>query len=147
MSILLTTAQTGVPLNVGMAELSTFAERLQQAIDRKKTNPNQIEVRVGITRQAIYAMLKGTTANPTLPNLSKLCEFLGVRQDWLANGELPMFPAPALDDEEIDLVDSFRQLSPQHQRDIAEIVKRWAEEDSSSSSHPAYTTSRNHRRQ
>lgn len=95
-------------------------------------NPNRIEVKTNgaVTRQAIYAMLSGATGKPTWDKLVLLCAQLGVRPEWLAEGELPMHPAPHLDDEEIALVQAFKEMSHAHQRDLTEIARRWAEEDS-----------------
>jgi transcriptional regulator with XRE-family HTH domain len=109
--------------------LETLADRLRYAMDFRKTNPNQIEVATGIKRQTLYAVLKGETENFTWVKLIALSEHLGVRTEWLARGEWPMYPMPTLEESEVQLVHDFRQLSPGHQRDLADIAHRWAEED------------------
>lgn len=113
---------------------ATLAARLRKAMTLKAVNANQVEIATGITRQAIYLMLKGTTEKPSWPVLVKLCEYLGVRPEWLADGELPMYPAPVLDDDEIQLIEDYRTMSRPHQKDIRDIATRWAEEDAESPS-------------
>lgn len=121
-------------------DLSDLAGRLRHAINLAGSNPNQIEVNTGITRQAIYAVLKGTTKALSYPVLRALSKHLGVRPEWLADGRMPMRPAPELkDDDEIALVHAFRAMSLQHQRDLAAIAQRWAEEDESGpGQHPPF---------
>jgi len=111
-------------------EAASLADRLQQAMDRKGSNPNRIEVATGIPRQTLYAALRGQTRNFTYEKLVVVSEHLGVRPEWLARGEAPMCPTPELKDEdEIQLIRDFRDMSPSHQRDLAEIARRWADED------------------
>lgn len=112
-------------------ETGTLAGRLALAMElRGKTNPSQIETATGITRQALYRVLDGKTEKLTWVILVKLADHLGVRPEWLQDGVLPMHKVPELkDDEEIRLIDDFRHMSPHHQRDLADIARRWAEED------------------
>jgi transcriptional regulator with XRE-family HTH domain len=111
-------------------DLSDLAGRLRHAINLARSNPNKIEVGTGITRQALYAVLQGKTKALSYPVLRGLSKHLGVRPEWLADGRMPMHPAPELkDDDEIQLVKDFRLMSLQHQRDLADIAHRWAEED------------------
>lgn len=113
-------------------DLSDLAGRLRHAINLAGSNPNRIEVSTGITRQALYAVLQGKTKALSYPVLRALSKHLGVRPEWLADGRMPMHPAPELkDDDEIALVHAFRAMSLQHQRDLADIAQRWAEEDES----------------
>jgi transcriptional regulator with XRE-family HTH domain len=113
-------------------DLSDLAGRLRHAINLAGSNPNKIEVSTGITRQALYAVLQGKTKALSYPVLRALSKHLGVRPEWLADGRMPMQPAPELkDDDEIQLVQAFRTMSLQHQRDLADIANRWAEEDES----------------
>lgn len=107
----------------------SLASRLKRALTLRGTNPNRVEIATGITRQTLYAVLNGQTENISRPILVKLCDHLGVRPEWMADGELPMNPAPALNDEEIQLIEDFKHMSPSHQRDLCEIASRWAEED------------------
>ena len=107
-----------------------MAGRLSFVLDQKKTNPNKVELATGIQRQTLYAVIRGQTKTLTYPILKALSKHLGIRSEWLAEGKMPMYPAPELkDDDEIQLVHDFREMSPSHQRDIAEIARRWAEED------------------
>lgn len=111
-------------------DLSTLGGRLAFLFRIRKTNPNRIEVSTGITRQAIGLMLKGTTGKPSWPVLVKLSDHLGVRPEWLADGEEPMVRAATVnDDAEARLLRDFREMSAGHKRDLTDIARRWAEED------------------
>jgi transcriptional regulator with XRE-family HTH domain len=112
-------------------DLSTVAGRLQLAIDRNKSNANKIEVDTGgeITRQAVRLILKGVTLKPTWDKLLLLANNLGVRPHWLASGEEPMLPTPTLKDEEVELIQHFRHLSPTHKQDLRDLAERWADQD------------------
>jgi transcriptional regulator with XRE-family HTH domain len=113
-------------------DFSDLSGRLRHSIRQSKSNPNKIEIATGITRQALYAVLQGKTKALSYPVLRALSKHLGVRPEWLADGRMPMHPAPELkDDDEIQLVKDFRGMSLQHQRDLADIAHRWAEEDES----------------
>lgn len=103
--------------------------RLKQAMRLRDMNPNRIEVMTGIKRQTLYAALKGQTQNFSWPKLVQLSECLGVRPEWLAEGALPMYPPPILDDGEIQLIQDYRDMSESHQKDLVEIARRWASED------------------
>jgi hypothetical protein len=122
-------------------EAASLAGRLKFAMSQRGTNPNKIELSTGIPRQTFYAVLRGQTQNFTYEVLTRVAKHLGVRSEWLARGEMPIHPAPTLKDEdEIQLVYDFRGMSPQHQRDLADIARRWADEDGTepSPSRPFY---------
>lgn len=111
-------------------DLSTLAARLRFAMDRKRTNANRIEIETGeITRQAVGFMLDGTTTKPTWDKLVLLSAHLGVRTEWLAQGEGAMLPTPQLKDEEIQLIEYYRSMSKLHRKDLCDIAERWADED------------------
>jgi transcriptional regulator with XRE-family HTH domain len=114
----------------GEVEFSSLSGRLRYALAQRGTNPNRIELSTGIPRQTFYAVLKGQTQNFTYEVLARVSEFLGVRPEWLAKGEMPIHPAPDLkDDEEIQLIYDFRGMSPSHKRDLVEIARKWADDD------------------
>lgn len=150
MSSPLTTELLRPAHNVGMGkqlttsppdDLSTFAGRLAFAIRKKGTNANQIEVKTGMARQTVYLLLQGKSAKPTWPILVKLCDHLGVRPEWLAEGDEPMKPVPKLDEAEVALIESYRALSDAHQKDLRDIADRWASEDDSSPSTRGFSRS------
>jgi hypothetical protein len=129
-------------------DLSTFAGRLRHAMDRKGANANRIEVKTGaITRQAIGMMLSGQTGKPSWAKLVLLSTYLGVRPEWLAEGESPMFPAPVLKDEEVSLIEHYRAMSRTHQKDLRDIAERWSDEDDGNPGHHSPHSPRPHRRQ
>lgn len=111
------------------SEANTLAGRLKEALRLNGTNPNQVEVKTGIARQTLYAILRGQTQTLSWPILVQLCAHLGVRPEWMAEGKLPMYPTPALDDEEIQLIHDYREMSMGHRRDLIDIARRWADED------------------
>lgn len=107
----------------------TLAGRLQIALDLRDVNPNKVEIATGISRQTLYAVLNGKTDHFLHETLVVVCDYLGVRPTWLADGELPMYPPPVLSEEEVELISSFRAMSASHRRDLADIAQRWAGED------------------
>jgi transcriptional regulator with XRE-family HTH domain len=122
-------------------ELSTFAARLAFAIRKRKTNANRIELATGMARQTVYLLLAGKTAKPSWPTLVKLCDHLGVRPEWLAEGDEPMAPNPILDDVEMRLIESYRAMSHSHQKDLRTIADQWANEDDADPRHRTFQTS------
>lgn len=117
-------------------------------MDRKGANANRIEVKTGaITRQAIGMMLSGQTGKPSWAKLVLLSTYLGVRPEWLAEGENPMVPAPVLKDEEVTLIEYYRLMSKPHQKDLREIAERWSDEDDDNPGHQSPQPTRPHRRQ
>lgn len=71
-----------------------YGIRLQTALDKKGSNASKLANALGLSRQAIYQVIKGETASLTALNTSKAAEFLGISPDWLASGkgkmELPL---------------------------------------------------------
>lgn len=117
-------------LDIGQYDLATLAGRLNYAMDLRNTNPNKIELSTGIRRQTLYAVQRGKTQIFTYEVLLQITSHLGVRPDWLAKGQMPIHPPPELkDDDEIQLIHDFRDMTPAHQRDLAKIARDWAEED------------------
>lgn len=113
---------------------SSFPQRLRKAMKVKGVNANQISVAMSkmgyhLPRQTIGNMLRGRTKMPRWDKLVLISGNLGVRPEWLADGVLPMEPAPFLDENERQLVDAFRRMSATHQIDLADIAQRWAEAD------------------
>lgn len=132
-------------------DLSTMAGRLSFAMSRrgpKGTNPNQIEARTGVFRQTLYQILAGVNANLSSPNLVKVCDDLGIRPQWLTDGDEPMIAQPILKEEEIDLVVHYRQLSHTHQKDILDLAEKWAgDDDDGDGNRPGTRSPPPHRRQ
>jgi hypothetical protein len=117
----------------------TLAGRLRLAMEAKnRMNANQLAIATGFTRQQVGKVLNGVTKKLLWDTAVIYAGVLGIRPDWLQDGELPMYPIPRLkSDEEIRLIEDFRHMSPSHQRDLAEIAQRWAEEDNDGpNSHP-----------
>lgn len=113
---------------------SSFPLRLRKAMKVKGVNANQISVAMSkmgyhLPRQTIGNMLRGRTKMPRWDKLVLISGILGVRPEWLADGVLPMAPAPFLDENERQLVEAFRKMSATHQVDLADIALRWAEAD------------------
>lgn len=126
-------------------DAQTFAGRLELAMKRKGVNANQMQVAMAkagyhLPRQTLGNMLRGRTKRPTWDKLVLISSYLGVRPEWLADGVLPMLPAPMLDDNELQLVLAFRAMSPNHQKDLCDIAERWAESDGDDDPGPSHGT-------
>jgi DNA-binding XRE family transcriptional regulator len=110
--------------------IDTLAERLEAAMAARGTNPNKVANAVGIERQTLYAVASGKTQKLLWETCVKVAAHLGIRPEWLNDGELPMHPAPKLrDDDEIQLIENYRHLSDAHRKDLRDFAAKWAEED------------------
>ena len=70
--------------------MSTYQERLKQAMDRAQVGRVLLANKLGVSPQAISQVLNGSTKMFDASNHSKACEALGCRPVWLAMGTGPM---------------------------------------------------------
>lgn len=66
---------------------------------------------VGVRRQTAYYWLDGTTKNIESATLIKLSEVLGVRQEWLMAGELPIYSVTRPSDDEQQILGFYRRMA------------------------------------
>lgn len=69
-----------------MAYMTTFPERLKEALDSAGMRPVDLSTAIGITRAAVSSLTSGRTKAPTPENLYAIADALGVSPRWLATG-------------------------------------------------------------
>lgn len=127
---------------------NTFGERLRELRKRRRMNRDELGDILGVSGNAITAYETGKR-NPRKEVIDKICEYFDVRYDWLTGASeykndrevanyLPRSTSTRIieydaDEErkvrndELDLLDAFRQISPRHRQsllDFAEFLKK-----------------------
>ena len=117
--------------------LKDFSLRLQQAVDKsiyKDLEQGKLSERIGVSRQALRKWLKGKTL-PSQARLPLIADVLNISLVWLATGEglMSMHEDVVITDntnesnkfsfsitqEEIELVEKFRQLTETDQQSFS----------------------------
>lgn len=73
--------------------MSTYGNRLQAALERKKASRADLAKAIGRTPQAVGQVINGMTKALTAENSSLAAIYLDVNPHWLATGEGDMLPA------------------------------------------------------
>ena len=129
---------------------NTFGERLRELRKRRRMNRDELGDILGVSGNAITAYETGKR-NPRKEVIDKICEYFDVRYDWLTGvsdyrndrevqNYLKQVSNPAEEhiewyvteerkvrNDEIDLLDAFREISPRHRQsllDFAEFLKK-----------------------
>ena len=118
-----------------------FAGRFRKALNELGYSENQqkkMEALFGVSGQAVRKWAEGT-AMPTPSRMPEVAAVLGVRRAWLQDGEEPMRPhvgrvadgrgrsakhpeALPISGEEIDLLRTYRKLTPEQQGAVRTII-------------------------
>lgn len=109
-----------------LRKATTFSARLKLALAAKGMEPIGLAKAIGARKQTVYYWLKGTTKNPDSINLGRCAARLGVRSEWLQNGELPMFAPPEVGEEEAQLVGYYAKMDPERRKSLMEIAESMA---------------------
>jgi transcriptional regulator with XRE-family HTH domain len=96
---------------------NSVTERLKIALNAAGKDWADLGRCLKVTR-AGYKKWRDGDAEPTGKNLLGAADFLDVRLRWLIAGELPMRQQGTLSDEEEQLVDAYRQLSPDDRKSL-----------------------------
>lgn len=129
---------------------NTFGERLRELRKRRRMNRDELGDILGVSGNAITAYETGKR-NPRKEVIDKICEYFDVRYDWLTGvsdyrndrevqNYLKQVSNPAEEyiewsiteerkvrNDEIDLLDAFREISPRHRQsllDFADYLKK-----------------------
>lgn len=129
---------------------NTFGERLRELRKRRRMNRDELGDILGVSGNAITAYETGKR-NPRKEVIDKICEYFDVRYDWLTGvsdyrndrevqNYLKQVSNPTEEyiewsiteerkvrNDEIDLLDAFREISPRHRQsllDFAEFLKK-----------------------
>jgi transcriptional regulator with XRE-family HTH domain len=97
--------------------MSSFSERLQEALARAGLNKAQFAKSMGLSYQAVAKALAGDSKGLNASNNQKAAVMLGVSATWLATGEGPQILAAerlgSMSEEEVAFVELLRALPPE----------------------------------
>ena len=99
-----------------------FASRLAFAMASRGVKAPTLANKIGMTRQGVYKWLKRQSMDVDGKTLLALCNFLGVRCEWLMMGDEPMYQSPILADEEKDFILLYRDLAPDNRARLKQIA-------------------------
>ena len=93
----------------------TFLEKLDYLMAREKLNKHTLAQQSGIPYTTIVGLYERGYGNTKLSTVQKLCEFFDVSLDYLMRDSYtnPYDSPSAFDDDEIRMIDNYRQLSPE----------------------------------
>ena len=93
----------------------TFLEKLDYLMAREKLNKHTLAQQSGIPYTTIVGFYERGYGNTKLSTVQKLCEFFDVSLDYLMRDSYtnPYDSPSAFDDDEIRMIDNYRQLSPE----------------------------------
>jgi len=119
-------------------DMTTIGERIKEAMDAADLDQPKLARRIGVSKQAISAMISGSTKAPTAENVFKIAEATNHEARWIVTGKGPRTKQEAAM-ERLDI----SMLSPSHQAAIRAALRAFAEQED----HPngADGTGSNHR--
>lgn len=128
----------GFPCIIDAAAMSTINERIKEAMDAAGLDQPALGRRIGVSKQAISALISGSTKAPTAENVFRIAEATGYEARWIVTGKGPRTKQEAA----MDLLD-ISMLSPSQQAAIRASLRAFAEQEN----HPngADGTGSNHR--
>lgn len=93
----------------------TFLEKLDYLMAREKLNKHTLAQQSGIPYTTIVGFYERGYGNTKLSTVQKLCEFFDVSLDYLMRDSYtnPYDSPSAFNDDEIRMIDNYRQLSPE----------------------------------
>lgn len=104
--------------------MATIGERIRIAMDAAGLNQKELGDRVGVSKQAIGAMIKGKTKSPTPANVFAIADATGFEARWITTGKGPMTRQEAAMDR-LDI----SMLSPQSQAAIRAALHAFAQQE------------------
>lgn len=106
-------------------KVSTFAERLQEALDDKGYRQRDLMNLTGISRDQISHYLCGDY-RPKVDRLFLMARALGVTEDWLQGYDVEKYPKSVLKEEYQvgnEILDIFDHLNSQGQSSLLEYAR------------------------
>lgn len=123
--------------------MTTLATRLTLALRQSGKTQAELARACGVKPPSVAAWFSGDTKKLKADSLIRAATFLGVRQEWLNSGQLPMHggetvattvlvameepPASKLTSQEVDLVLAFRDLPKHKQKEFVAAVMKEAD--------------------
>ncbi len=100
--------------------MSISGERIKACRILNKLTQEDVAKHLGIGKQAVYKYETGMVTNIPLENLEKIAELLNTTPGYLAGWSDVGAPAPLFSDDELHLIDNYRQLIPKGKRLLQE---------------------------
>ena len=120
--------------------METFAERLQQALDKAGFTPAELARRAFISRASISLYLSGDTKQPTHAVLVRIAKALSVDPDWLVGNkkvqirheihlpdktEINRLFDMLLEDQQAHIVSEMSELVQMNRQQLEELQKKF----------------------
>lgn len=102
----------------------TFLEKLDYLMNRDNLNKHTLAQKSGIPYTTIVGFYERSYGNTKLSTIQKLCDFFNVSLDYMARDEYsnPYDSPNAFSEDEISLIDQYRDLSPEGQQYIRQTM-------------------------
>jgi transcriptional regulator with XRE-family HTH domain len=114
----------GFPCITDAVGMSTIGERIQEAMTAARLDQPGLARRIGVSKQAISAMISGSTKAPTADNVFRIAEATGFEPKWIVTGKGPRTKQEAAM-ERLDI----SMLSPAQQAAIRAALRAFAEQE------------------
>lgn len=110
-----------------VAAAVTLADRLKLAMKSRGIVTGAALAKLAIVeRQTVYYWLDGTTKNIETITLLRVSRALGVRPEWLLNGELPTYAPPIPTEDETQIIGFYRRMTASDQHVFMKMAKTLA---------------------
>lgn len=106
-----------------LVDMASVGERLKSRIDELGISVQALADAVGITIQAIHLVIRDPNAGMHSETAGKIAQHLGVNERWLVSGLGQKLRTDALKDHEVEMLETFRKLTPELQRAIVLMAK------------------------
>ncbi len=96
---------------------------LQNLINSRKTNVNEVATATGISPQTIYSIIKRDSLKANIEDLAKIAHYLGADLNYFYNEYENFTPTfPQITDEEMDHINKYRTLDDHGQRMVRMVA-------------------------
>ena len=104
-----------------------IGKRLEDLIKTRNTNVNELSIKIGISPQTIYSIIKRDNMKVDLDVLFKISKALGVNVDYFYDsGDIS--DVVDLDNVEYAVYEGYKTLAEDDKRVIADLIKRFNEQ-------------------
>lgn len=108
--------------------MTTIGERIKEAMDAAGLDPPRLGRAIGVSKQAISAMISGSTKSPTAENVFKIADATGYQARWITTGKGPKTKRDAAQ-ESLDL----SEIDPQSRAAFRAALRSYAEQSKNES--------------
>lgn len=97
-------------------------EKILDLVNKKGITKNKLLTDLKLSKNSFVNWQERNTV-PSGETLAKIAEYFNVSTDYLLGTEQKESPLPLLSDKELELLDLFRQMSPEQQAAYVQIMK------------------------